>query len=1002
MVLSVQLAPASAPARSHDEIPDDSQLDVHATATPNGVLIQWTSRFSADILGFNIYRMAAGRNRRLNRSPVAGPSLISNPPASSFSWFDAMGTSASVYEVESIDLYGNPSKRAVAVSVFARVLPQYRQSTMLGQDVGSKGSQRDVTGGEDTSEPPKGSAEVGANDSVSPALAQQWIIANERALKIGVRSDGWYRITQPQMAAAGFDTTADVRNMQLFCEGSEQAIKTSRDSGMLSSSDFIEFWGQALNTPTTDTRVYWLRNGTAFGKRIIIAGDVTAAAAPAAAPANGQASSNTPGSFRLLLPSIVFADKAPDNGGGDVSSEKRDSEKRETLPVFIPAPDLTIPNPVQILSRPETMPASQSTQPTINTDLKTSTTASAVRAIASAPAVVRANRKLAARSSRTLRFTRRNRHARRKPGLAHHHATMITAGAPAFAFVTEYAERSIYYTAALNGDKENFFGPIISNPSTSIQVNLKNIEQTSTNPAQLQLSLQGVTLGPHQLNVTVNGSPAGSITWLDQASTVQTFSIPPTWLLEGSNEIKFISLNANDITLLDYARITYAHSLRADDDGLQFSVKATQTARIDGFTTSNIRVLDVTDPGLVQEIRPVIEASGNTYAATVPGGDRGKARRLVALPVTRITQPAWVTLNQPSTLNSNTNAGDLVIISYKDFIPSLAPLAAQRQAQGYVVKVVDVDDVFDEFSFGEHTPQALRDFMSLANNSWTRPPAYLLLVGDASYDPRNRLGAGSFDFVPTKLVDTGTAGTATALETASDDWFTDFNGDGIADLSVGRLPLRTVADANLIVSNIVNYTPANAGNSGLLVADTQGSYYFNFEAADDQLGAVLPATMTIQKIYRRLQPSDGAAKTNIINSLKSGQAVTIYSGHGNTDIWGGSIFTATDAAALTNGNRLTFLVVMDCLNGFFTSPTLTSLAESALLAPNGGAIASFASSGLTIPDGQHQMGLKMFQLLYTGNPIPIGDASRLAKAATTDMDVRRTWILLGDPTLKIR
>jgi len=96
------------------------------------------------------------------------------------------------------------------------------------------------------------------------------------------------------------------------------------------------------------------------------------------------------------------------------------------------------------------------------------------------------------------------------------------------------------------------------------------------------------------------------------------------------------------------------------------------------------------------------------------------------------------------------------------------------------------------------------------------------------------------------------------------------------------------------------------------------------------------------------------------------------------------------------------VVVMDCLNGYFADPNLESLSETLLKAPNGGAVAAFASSGLTIPTGQHVMGLQMFQLLYGGASVAIGDASRQAKLATTDMDVRRTWILFGDPTLKIR
>ena len=63
---------------------------------------------------------------------------------------------------------------------------------------------------------------------------------------------------------------------------------------------------------------------------------------------------------------------------------------------------------------------------------------------------------------------------------------------------------------------------------------------------------------------------------------------------------------------------------------------------------------------------------------------------------------------------------------------------------------------------------------------------------------------------------------------------------------------------------------------------------------------------------------------------------------------------------------------------------------------------AFASSGLTFADPQHEMGMQMFDLLYSGSSMPIGDASRQSKSATNDLDVRRTWILFGDPTMRIR
>ncbi|PYS70539.1 MAG: hypothetical protein DMF73_12660, partial [Acidobacteria bacterium] len=811
------------------------------------------------------------------------------------------------------------------------------------------------------------------------------------------------RITQQQMVAAGFNINSDARNLQLFVEGNEVAISVSRGNGQLSSTDFVEFWGQGLDTPTTDTRVYWLINGAQPGKRITIKGELQTSTSPGPVTLINQLSPRTSSPFWFTgvgappsEPVMITADKGREVAQPTVVSNATAATvpppyaalRPNEMEADMPNRDRrTAPGSDGSPGSPDRLPALIATTPSISRENKRRVSSSAVTS----------RTKSNARPLRTRRRRTRTHRLRR-----HNHA-ILDPSAPAFTYSLQYKDHSVYYSAALNGDRENFFGPVVFGDGPVVPLTIHNVETTSTAPAQLQVALQGVSIEMHQVRVFVNGSLAGSITYTDESSAVQTFSIPNSWLVEGDNAIKLVPVaSGHDTSVVDYIRISYPHSFRADSDWLQLSVKSTQDARIDGFTTANIRILDVTDPNSIQQVRPIIEANGSTFAATVPAGERGKARRLVALPESRVSPPAWLALNQPSSLNLSTNGADLVIISYKDFIPLLAPLVAQRQAQGFTVAVVDVDDVFDEFSYGAHTPQAIRDFMSLAKTTWARAPSYLLLVGDASYDPRNYAGVGNFDLVPSRQIDTGIASTATALETASDDWLTDFNGDGIADISVGRLPVRTAAEANLVVSKIVNYSPANTVNRALLVADTQGSYYFNFEAADDQLGGVLPSTMSIQKVYRRLQPSDADARSNIISNLNAGQSVTVYSGHGNVNIWGGSIFSANDAAALTNGNRLSFVVVMDCLNGFFADPSLQSLAESLLKAPNGGAVASFASSGLTIPDGQHEMGLRMFQLLYGGSSISIGDASRQAKTATGDIDVRRTWILFGDPTLKIR
>ena len=74
------------------------------------------------------------------------------------------------------------------------------------------------------------------------------------------------------------------------------------------------------------------------------------------------------------------------------------------------------------------------------------------------------------------------------------------------------------------------------------------------------------------------------------------------------------------------------------------------------------------------------------------------------------------------------------------------------------------------------------------------------------------------------------------------------------------------------------------------------------------------------------------------------------------EIWRGGIFNSDDVATLANGARLPFFIAMTCLNGYFHDPFPTeSLAESLLKAEGGGAIAVWASSGLTYPEGQSLM-----------------------------------------------
>ena len=94
-------------------------------------------------------------------------------------------------------------------------------------------------------------------------------------------------------------------------------------------------------------------------------------------------------------------------------------------------------------------------------------------------------------------------------------------------------------------------------------------------------------------------------------------------------------------------------------------------------------------------------------------------------------------------------------------------------------------------------------------------------------------------------------------------------------------------------------------------------------------------------------------------------------------------------------------LLMDCLNGFFHDVYATSLSTSLMLAPNGGAVAVWASSGFTNAPPQATMDQTLLTIL-SGNPsATLGRAILQAKLGITDPDVRRTWILFGDPAMNL-
>jgi len=255
--------------------------------------------------------------------------------------------------------------------------------------------------------------------------------------------------------------------------------------------------------------------------------------------------------------------------------------------------------------------------------------------------------------------------------------------------------------------------------------------------------------------------------------------------------------------------------------------------------------------------------------------------------------------------------------------------------------------------------------------------------------------------VPTKFV-------PTAYHTAcSDYWLVYYDADGLPNLAVGRLPARTADDATRMVLKILRRESAIAqaglppswGNSVLLVSDE--NYEFDFEAATASLKPLVPSSLSVHEVA--VDHLGATAPAEIVSRINDGQLLVNYTGHGSVEQWSRlGIFGDAEAAALENGDRLPVFVLMTCLNGMFADLFTESLAEALLLAPNGGGAAVWASSGLTEPSFQAVMNRELFRQLFKTPSVTLGEAVIRAKSAVSDSDVRRTWILFGDPTMRLR
>ena len=285
--------------------------------------------------------------------------------------------------------------------------------------------------------------------------------------------------------------------------------------------------------------------------------------------------------------------------------------------------------------------------------------------------------------------------------------------------------------------------------------------------------------------------------------------------------------------------------------------------------------------------------------------------------------------------------------------------------------MVDVEDVYDEFSAGEKDALAIRSFLSNAVQSWSTAPRYVPLAGAATYDPRGWLGRPELDQVPTVLVWTR------YLEAASDDALVTFDPGRGPELAIAPTsPSRTLP----------TWTPRSRISSaaGSRPHATRCSWFTTVTG---------PSRSPRRPPRSARRSPAGAPRTSRVaptteHPCRARRGASLrpvavdYQGHGAEDFCAGPILATTDVDALADAGSSPLLVAATCLNAYFVDIGREALGSALLRTPNGGAWRVWASSALTLPT-DHALLSKTLLSGVLDEGLTLGEATLKAKQAVT-------------------
>ncbi|MCB1595665.1 MAG: hypothetical protein KDI76_12210 [Xanthomonadales bacterium] len=557
-------------------------------------------------------------------------------------------------------------------------------------------------------------------------------------------------------------------------------------------------------------------------------------------------------------------------------------------------------------------------------------------------------------------------------------------------------ENLLYSVSATTGDpwyKARLLTSENNSNSWNFNISIDNLYAGSVD-STLNLNAWGGTMyannPDHHLMMELNGNSLLDVRFDGLQVLDENSEINSTHLFNGDNTVRITLPGDNgvryDLVNLESLKLSYPRNFVAVNDNLRFTSQGSEQYQIQGFDNDQIYAFRSTEDKLFR-LRAVVEPSLTTgYNVKVPGDFNSSVYYVAS--ESAVNRPL-LSLHIANELPTVDN--DLLVIYHADFYDGIQPLVQARTQQGLSVVQVDVQDIYDNLSMGAMDAYAIKAFIE--NQITQFGTKYVLLVGGDTYDYKNYSGNNPVSFIPSIYQHTSDIIRHVPL----DSQFADTNGDRVPDAAIGRLPVRTVSELDIVVNKILNFPSVNVANDLVLAADK------GFIAVSDQFVNDVSGTWDAETIYLD-QLSIEDAQSSLISSINEGKKLVSYFGHSGSSAWSFSgLLDSNDVSSLANVGKPSTVMQWGCWNNYYVHPSYNTMSHSFLLTEDVGAAAVLGSVTLTYSNTQKELMKHLSGYVAKPNML-IGDVMQRAKQAVNDSrpeftDVIVGWILLGDPTM---